>query len=52
MSVNICGKEYDIYRTTTLDLSYENLTEMPESILMLPNLQTLDLSYNNLTKLY
>ena len=49
MSVNILGKEYDIATTTELDLSYKNLTEIPESVFLLTNLQYLYLHYNNLT---
>jgi Leucine-rich repeat (LRR) protein len=51
MSVNILGQEYDINITTILDLSYKNLTEIPESIGMLSNLKRLDLAHNELTTL-
>ena len=51
MSVNILGYELPIATTTTLDLSYKSLTEMPESIGMLINLEVLNLSNNNLTNL-
>ena len=37
MSVNILGKEYPIATTTTLNLSYESLTELSESIGRLSN---------------
>lgn len=36
---------------TTLDLSYKDLTELPESIGKLTQLQSLDISYNQLTQL-
>ena len=49
MLVNILGKEYDIATTTTLDLCYKSLTEIPESIGSLYNLQVLYLSNNKLT---
>ena len=51
MSINILGKEYPIATTTILYLSYKNLTEMPESIRMLTNLETLCLYGNKLTSL-
>ena len=51
MSVNILGKEYDIATTTTLDLCYKSLTEIPESIGSLYNLQELHLHNNNLISL-
>ena len=49
MSANILGKEYPIATTTILFLSYKNLTEIPESIGSLYNLQVLYLSNNKLT---
>ena len=51
MSVNILGKEYPIATTTELDLSYKSLTEFPESIQSLYNLQELYLHNNNLTSI-
>ena len=51
MSVNILGKEYPIATTTTLNLSYKSLTELPESIWRLSNLKILYLDNNNLTEL-
>ena len=51
MSVNICGIEYPIATTTTLDLSCKNLTSLPDSIGSLSNLKYLDLSENKLTSL-
>ncbi len=52
MSVTILGKEYPIATTTELDLSYKSLTEFPESIQSLYNLQELYLHNNNLTSLW
>ena len=49
--INILGEEYDINITTILNLSYEHLTEMPESIGLLINLEILRLNYNNLTNI-
>ena len=45
MSVNILEKEYPIVTTTELYLYDKNLTEMPESIIMLSNLETLYFNY-------
>ena len=51
MMVNILGEEYDIDITYHINLSYKNLTEMPESIQMLSNLKILYLQDNNLISL-
>ena len=44
-------KPTDYNKVTTINLSGNNLTTLPDSIGSLVNLQTLDLSENNLTTL-
>jgi GTPase SAR1 family protein/3',5'-cyclic AMP phosphodiesterase CpdA len=44
-------KEAEEKNLTTLGLSFNNLTEIPDSITRLQNLTMLDLRYNNITKI-
>ena len=50
-SVNILGTDYDIATTTYIDLSDENLTSIPDSIILLVNLQRLYLYHNRITNI-
>jgi len=43
MSVTICGVEYSINITTCLDLSCNDLTEVPPDVFKLVNLRRLEL---------
>lgn len=37
--VNILGTDYDITTTTSIKLSHKNLTSIPDSIILMVNLQ-------------
>ena len=51
MSVNILGVDYNINDTVRLDLSAENLIEIPEGVFELINLKELGLDYNELIEI-
>jgi len=48
LHAHICGKNYTICYTTTLDLRYENLECIPDEVFLLTNLTKLIVSHNKL----